>query len=184
LHQRPHALLQEEGVALSACDQQVREGCQARVLPEERLQELVGTHRGQRIESHLRVVGLRTPLVLILRTIVDQKQQVSRGQALDQTVEEGLRLGINPVQVFADQQQWLPLTFAQQHALEGIERALAALRGVELQERALRRESVQKRQQRWERVLERLVQRQHLPGDLGPYRAYIVIILHVAVSLE
>ena len=153
-------------------------------VPEERLQELVGTHRGQRVESHLRVVGLRTPPVLILRTIVDQEQQVGRGQALDQTVEEGLRLGIDPVQVFADQQQRLPLTFAQQHALEGVERALAPLRRVELQERALRRQSVQKRQQGWNRVLERLVQRQHLPGNLGPYRAGLVIILHVAVTLE
>jgi hypothetical protein len=132
LHQRAHAFLQEEGVALSACDQQVHERCQAQVLPEERLQELVGTHRGQRIESHLCVVGLRTPPVLILWTIVDQEQQVGRGQALDQTVEEGLRLGIDPVQVFADQQQRLPLTFAQQHALEGLERALAALWRVEV----------------------------------------------------
>ena len=109
---------------------------------------------------------------------------MGRGQALDQTVEEGLRLGIDPVQVFEDQQQRLPLTFAQQHALEGVECALAPLRRVEVQERALRWESVQKRQQGWKRVLERLVQRQHLPGDPGPHRVGIVILLHVAVSLE
>jgi hypothetical protein len=83
--------------------------------------------------------------VLILRTIVDQEQQVGRGQALDQTIEEGLGLGIDPVQILADQQQRLSLTFSQQHALEGIERVLAPPRRVEVQERALRRERVQER---------------------------------------
>ena len=36
LHQRPHALLQEEGIALRALDQELRQGRQAGVVPQER----------------------------------------------------------------------------------------------------------------------------------------------------
>ena len=42
-----------------------------------------------------------------------------------------------------DQHQWLHLTLAQEHPLEGVERALAALRWIELHERAVLRQSVE-----------------------------------------
>ena len=68
--------------------------------------------------------------MLVLRPVVDQEQEPGRGQALHQGVEQGLRLGIDPVQVLEDQQQRLHLAFAQQHALEGVEGVLAALRWI------------------------------------------------------
>ena len=132
LHQRAHALLQEEGIALGARDQEPLERCQAGVVPQQGLEELVGARRRQRIEPQLRVVGLAAPAVLVLRAVVDQQQEAGRGQALDEAVEQRLGLGIDPVQVFEDQQQRLHLAFAQQHALERVERALAALRRIEL----------------------------------------------------
>ena len=85
----------------------------------------------QRVEPELGVVGLAAPAVLVLGTVVDQQQQAGRGQALHQAVEQGLRLGVDPVQVFKHQEQRLHLAFAQQHALEGVERVLAALRRIE-----------------------------------------------------
>ena len=42
-----------------------------------------------------------------------------------------LRLGVDPVQVLEDQQQRLHLALAQQQALDGVERPLAALGRVE-----------------------------------------------------
>ena len=174
LHQGAHALLQKEGIALGARDQELLERHQAGVVPQQGLQELVGTGGRQRVEPQLRVVGLAAPAVLVLRAIVDQQQQAGRGQALDQAVEQGLRLGVDPVQVFKDQQQRLHLAFAQQHALEAVERALAPLRRIELQKRAVLRQGVQQRQQRREGVLEGLVQRQHLPGHLGPDGARVI----------
>ena len=50
--------------------------------------------------------------MLVLGTVVDQEEQAGRRQPLNQAVQEGLRLGIDPVQVFEDQQQRLHLTFA------------------------------------------------------------------------
>ena len=56
--------------------------------------------------------------MLVLRTIVDQEQETRGRQALDETVEQDLRLRVNPVQILEDQQQRLLLTLAEQHALK------------------------------------------------------------------
>ena len=80
LHQRPHALLQEEGIALGALDQELREGCQTRVIPQEGLEEGVGTRRGQGVQPQLRVVGLAPPAVPVVRPVVDQQQQRAVGR--------------------------------------------------------------------------------------------------------
>jgi hypothetical protein len=50
--------------------------------------------------------------MLILRTVVDQQQELRGRQALDEAVEQGLRLGINPMQVLEYYQQRLHLALA------------------------------------------------------------------------
>ena len=131
LHQGPHALLQEEGIALGALDQELLERRQAGIVPQQGLQQCLGARGRQRVEPELGVVGLAAPAVLVLRAVVDQQQQAGRGQALDQAVEQRLGLGVDPVQVLEDQQQGLHLALAQQQALEGVEGALAALGRIE-----------------------------------------------------
>ena len=113
-HQRPHTLLQKEGIALSASNQQLGERYQARVVPYKGLQEFIGTGGWQRIKPQLRVGGFTAPGVLILRPVVDQEQEPGGRQALDQAVEQGLGFGIDPVQILKHQQQRLHLAFAQQ----------------------------------------------------------------------
>ena len=134
-----------------ARDQQGLERHQAGVVPQERLEHLVRTGWRQGIEPQLRVVGLAAPAVLILGPIVDQQQETGRRQALDEAVEQRLRLGVDPVQVLKDQQQGLRLALAQQHPLERFQRALTSLRRVELEEGAVRRQGIQERQQGWQR---------------------------------
>ena len=144
--------------------------------PQEGLQEVVGTRRRQRVEPELRVVGLAAPAVLVLRAVVDQQQQAGRRQALDQAVEQGLGLGIDPVQVLKDQQQRLHLTFAQQQALErrrGCAGAAAVDRGCRNGLSSGRASSSASRAGMV--VLQGLVERQHLPGHLGPDGAGVVV---------
>ena len=74
LYQGAPALLQEERVALSPCDQQALEGLKAGVVAEEGLQECPGAGGRQRVEPQLCVVGLAAPTVLIFRAVVDQQQ--------------------------------------------------------------------------------------------------------------
>jgi len=85
----------------------------------------------------LGIVGLAAPAVLVLRAIIDQQEEPRGRQALDQAVQQCLRLGINPMQIFKDQHQRLYLAFAQHHPLEGVKRALAALWRVKLQKGAV-----------------------------------------------
>jgi hypothetical protein len=86
------------------------------------------------------------------------------------------------VEILADQQDGLPLTLAQQHPLEGGERALAALRGIELQERAIRGQGVEQRQERRERVVEGDVERPHLLRHLGLDSAHVIVLFQVAIA--
>ena len=79
-------------------------GARLESSPQEGLRELVGTRRGQGVQAELHIVGLAAPAMLA-RPIIDQKQQPGCRQALDQVVEQGLGLGIDPVQVFEDQHQ-------------------------------------------------------------------------------
>ena len=137
LHQGAHALLQEEGIALGARDQERRERRQAGVVPQQGLEELVSARRGQRVEPELGVVGLAAPAVLVLRAVVDQQQQRAVGRLSTRLSSRACVSVVDPVQVLEDQQQRLHLAFAQQHALERLERALAALRWVEGLQRAV-----------------------------------------------
>ena len=55
----------------------------------------------------MRIVGLATPGVLVLGPVVDEKQEPGCRQAVNKAVEQGLGLGIDPVQILKDQQQRL-----------------------------------------------------------------------------
>jgi hypothetical protein len=112
LDQRLHAFLQKEGIAFGARDQQGREGREAGVVAEQGLQQFVGARRRQRVEPQLRVIGLAAPAVLILRPVIHQEQQLGGGQVLDQAIEQGLGLRVDPMQVLEDQEQGLHLAFA------------------------------------------------------------------------
>ena len=184
LHQGAHALFQEKRIALRARDQQPLERRQAGVLPQQGVEDGLGARWRQRIEPQLRIVGLAAPAVLVLGAVVDQQQQAGRRQALDEAVEQGLGLGIDPVQILEDQQQRLHLALAQQHALERLEGALAALWGLERAEGAVVGQDVQQPEEGGDRLLQGLVQRQHLPGDLGPHGARLIGVLDVDVALE
>src|SRR5438128_11460703 len=171
LQQGAHALLQEKGIASGALDQQSLQRRQTGVLAYESLEQRLGARRGQRIKSKLRVERFTAPVVLVLRAVIDQQQEMRRRETLDQAVEQGLRFRINPVQVLEDQQHWLGLAFPQQQALEGLQGALAALRGIEGPNRTVLGEDFQERQHRRQRLLQGRVERQELSRDLGAHSA-------------
>ena len=83
------------------------------VVPHERLEEGVSARRRQRVEPQLGVGGLAAPAVLVLRAVVDQHEALGGREALDQRIEQGLRFGIDPVQILEHQQQGLHLAFTQ-----------------------------------------------------------------------
>jgi hypothetical protein len=66
--------------------------------------------------------------VPVLRAVVDQEQEVRRWQALDETIEQGLGLAVDPVQVLEDHDQGLDFALAQQQTLDRVECLLSSLR--------------------------------------------------------
>src|SRR4029453_13092542 len=98
---------------------------------------------GRRVEPQLGVRGFIAPAVLVFGAVVDQQQEAGRGQAIDETVEQGLRLGIDPGQALKAKQQGLHLALAQEYPSEGIEQTLAPLRGIEGTKWAIVRQGVQ-----------------------------------------
>jgi hypothetical protein len=52
--------------------------------------------------------------VLVLGPVVDEEEEPRRRQALDEAVQQGLSLGVDPVEVLEDHQERLDLGLAQQ----------------------------------------------------------------------
>ena len=178
------ALLQKEGIAAGAGNQEGGERRQTGVVPQQRLEDFCRTGGLQRIQAQLRVVGLAPPAVLVLGAVIDQEQEPRRRQALDQAIQQGLCFGIDPVQVLKDQQQRLHLAFSDHQALERVQGAPAALRRVERQEGVVVQQGVQQPQQRRDRVLEGRIECQYLPGHLGPDGPRIVVVLDMGIALQ
>jgi len=106
LHQSPDTLLEEERVPFGALDQRALERFEGGILSEEGAEKSLRAGGCQRIDAELgcsRV--LAAPGMLVLGTIVDEKQEARGRQARHETIEERLRLRIDPVEILADQQQ-------------------------------------------------------------------------------
>ena len=127
VHEAPHALLEEEGVALGPREEEPLQGLEAGVAPEQGLQQRGRILRRERVQPELAVVGLPAPVVPVLRAVVDEEQEPGRRQALDQAVEHGLRLGVDPVEVLEHDQERLDLALPQEEPLQGVEGALPPL---------------------------------------------------------
>ena len=107
LHQGPHTLLEEERIGFRPLDQELLERAEGHVRAEERIEQLVGALGRQGIDPELAVVGLAAPGVLVLGAVVDEEQEARRGQAVDEAIEQGLGLAVDPVQVLEDHHQRL-----------------------------------------------------------------------------
>ena len=69
--------------------------------------------------------------MLVPGAVVDEEKDAGGGEAVDEGVQEGLGLAVDPMQVFKDQEQRLHLAFAQQQPFQGVERSLTPLRRIE-----------------------------------------------------
>ena len=182
LHQRADALLDEEGIPAS--DQQSLEGLQRRVIAQESCQELARALGRERVEPQLTVVGLVPPAMLVLGPVVDQQEKPGRGQTLHQAVEQGLRLGIDPVQVLEDHEHRLPLALPEQEVLDRVERALPALGRIERLPAGVIHGHIEESQEGGEDRLEGAIQREELAGHLLANLAVGLAIVHLEVGLE
>ena len=160
------------------------ERLEAGVGPEQRAEELFGSLRRQGVQPELRVIRATAPGVLILRPVVHQEQEPGGRQALDQPIEQRLGLGVDPVQVFEDDQQRLHLALPQQEPLHRVQGAPAALGRIERRPLRVIGRHVEQRQERRQTAFLRAVQRQELPRQLLAHRARAVAVFDGEVALE
>src|SRR5262245_10806849 len=120
----------------------------------------------------------------VCRTVVDEQHKVRRRQALDKSVEQGLALAIDPVQVLEDQEERPLARFAQQKLPECLKCAVTALRRIECVPLGIVHRYVDQGQQRRERRLHSAVEREQLAGHLLPDFAELVPVLDLEVTLE
>ena len=129
-------------------------------------------------------MGAAAPAVPVFGAVVDQQQDATGRHALDQAVEQGLGLAVDPVQVLEDQGERLALAFAHEQRLEAVQRPSSPLGRVERLPGGVLDRQLEQGQQRRQDRLQRLVQHQDLAQNLLGVASPVVAGCHVEVGLE
>ena len=121
--------------------------------------------------------------MLVLRAVVDEQEQPSGGETLNQAVEEGLGLRIDPMQVLEHQDERLHLALAQQQTLHRVQDVLTALESVEMLPCRILDRDLQQRQEGWQSRPESLIEREQLAGDLLTDASRIIALFDLEVDV-
>src|SRR5262245_59494137 len=194
LDQGPHALLDKQRVPPCPSREESLERLDRRVAAQQGVEQLLRALRRKRIKADLRVVCLAPPVVVaVLGPVADQDEQRRRGQALDEAIEERLRLGVDPVQILEDDEERLLPRFAQQQLSDAVEDELALLSRFEREPRRVVYRSVGQAgpvgasaqvQQRRQRRLQCLVECEQLARHLLSDLPKVVSVLDLEVALQ
>ncbi len=122
--------------------------------------------------------------MVIFGTVINEQQDLRSGQAFNEAVEDGLRPGVDPVQVLEDETDRLQVTFPEEEVLERGEHPLPALRRVQIDPGRIIDFDVQKTQDRGKVRLQSPVRSQEPVGDDFTDSMRIVLILDLEVILE
>jgi len=123
--------------------------------------------------------------VSVLRAVVHEQHQTRGTQTVDQAVEQGLSLVVDPVEVFDDEEERLRSGLAQeQHPLRVVDGALPTGRRVERLPSTVVDVHVEKGQKRWQRRLQRPIEGQQLSRYFLADFAEVVPVLDHEIALE
>ena len=170
-----HALFEKEGVAAGTRHQQRLQRAEAGVVAQKRLEQSVGAVGGEGVEAELEIGALARPRMAVIGAVGHQEHDARRGHRIHQGVEQGLRLGVGPVQILDDHEQGLPLARADEQALDRIEHALAPLLRFQLQPPRVVDRRVEQGQERRQQGPEAHIKAEHGGGELLPHRGGGVI---------
>src|SRR5262249_24347191 len=183
LLQRPDDLLQEERVPVD--DEESLEWFERAIGAEERVQELAGALDAERTQPQLREVRLIAPGVPVVGTMGGEQQYGRRREPPGEVVEERLRLDVDPLKIFDDQEERSLARLAQQQSAHRLERAPPTFGGIERPPPGVLVDlDVEQGEQRRQRRLQRFVEREHLPRHLLANLPAVVAIVDREVCLE
>ena len=86
--------------------------------------------------------------MLILGTVAHEQEEAGGRKALDEPVQDRLRLAVDPVEILEDRDDRLNLALAEKEALDCVERLLAPLRRVQARPRLVLDWNIEKREER------------------------------------
>jgi hypothetical protein len=184
LDEGPDALFEEERIPLGSLDQEPLERLDGRVLTEQSPQEFIGRLGWQRVDAELPVVALPAPAVLVLGPVVDEQQQMGRREALDQSVEQRLGLGVDPVEILEHDEERLHLAFPEEQPLDAIERVLTTLRRLQVLPLGILNGDVQEPEEGRQGGLERPIQGEKLACRFLADLARVISCLDLEVRPE
>src|SRR3989442_2232067 len=92
-------------------------------------------------------MALARRAVLVLGTVGKKQENAGGREALDQSVQERLGFGVDPLQVLKEEQEWPDLALLQHEPLAGLERPLTPLGRIERLPLAVLDGNVQERQE-------------------------------------
>jgi hypothetical protein len=122
--------------------------------------------------------------VLIFVSIIDEEENASGWEAIDQQVQKQLRFVIDPMEILKHKQQGLNAALGQQQASEGVERPLPALTRVTRMPSGVLDTDLEERKEGSEARFEGAIQRHELSGDLLTDVPLIVAISDFEIRLE
>ena len=130
-HHGADALLQEERIPFGPLGQQASERLKLGGVAEQGIEQGVHALGRERVDPKLGEKRAVSPGRPVLRAVVDQQHDPGGWQALDDGVQQGLGLRVDPVEVLEDQQQPLLLALPQQQAAQRVDGLAAALGRIE-----------------------------------------------------
>jgi hypothetical protein len=148
LDQTSNALFQIQRVPLRLLDEQTGQRLDARVDPQKAPEKLLHALGRERVDLELSTIGTVTPSRLVLGPVSDKKKHASRGKALDDPIEESLRLGVDPLQILHQNNEWMGITRLQEEPRDGVDRALTPLIGLEVLPAGIHDRHVEKAEER------------------------------------
>ncbi len=122
--------------------------------------------------------------MLVLGAVVDEKEEPRDRQAVHEGVEEGVALGVDPVEVLEDDEERLRASLAQEQLSDRLERALTAPHGGQGGPRGVVDRHLEEREQHGQDRFEVAIERQELPRDLLAHLPMVVALPDPEVGLE
>jgi len=132
-----HNLFDEEGITLRLLRDQCFERFQTCIVAEQDGQQSLGALGAERVEAQLSVVAFVGPRVRILRAVIHKYQNAGCSYRVGEQIEHRLSFGVDPMQVLENQHQGLVEGFAEQNALDCVERAPAPYLHIHLRQGVL-----------------------------------------------
>jgi hypothetical protein len=164
--ERSHAFLKEQWISPGPGEEKRLERLKRGIRPEQRQEQLVAALARKCVQTELRVIGLATPPMLVVRPVTHEQQDPCGGDAFDQGAQQRLGLLVDPVEILDDHEEWLHPALAEQQTLDGVKRPPAALRCVERRPLGILDGHIEERQQGGQLRLQGPVEREKFARDL------------------